>query len=90
MAILGTGRTGSLTPDKVLMIRHRAFNARRATGKAAVECEDLLQQILDVDAVIELTSAWLRQRQDKNARRAVVVASKAKIAKVKLVSKRGD
>lgn len=54
-----TAPTRVLNRGIVSLIRHRAINLRDASGRAAVECHDLLHNMLGPEEVLELVEAWL-------------------------------
>ncbi len=60
----------------ILMMRHRATNYRSAlrnsktSDLALNELRTLLTDMLDPDIVLELTEAWLRQKEWRAARAA--------------------
>lgn len=66
----------TLNHGHVMLLRHRAVNARQATGKAAVECAELLQGMLGPDEVLALTAAWLELEEAK--RRAQIIPPRGK------------
>ena len=80
-AALPTIRT--LTPGYVMLMRHRALNLRNASGKAGLECYDLLHHMLGPDQVLELVDAWVRMREvrvtvrERPSQRKGVAASRA-------------
>ncbi len=53
----------TLTPGYIMLMRHRALNLRNASGKAGLECYDLLHHMLGPDQVLELIDAWVRMRE---------------------------
>lgn len=63
MATVDVSSIRALTPGYVMLMRHRAINLREASGKARLECYELLHHMLEPDQVLELIDAWLRMRE---------------------------